>query len=347
MIQFIGLHLGRDSAAAIILGRDLQVWAHSRARVVNTASAGLDEAIQVPVAEWLRAGSFALQEAYFQLPVNSRKTWGVGIAGPSGFVALDVDFKPLSPLLLTSDLRWKEELKAWRDFNPRLSRKISVVLSPKDYFRFALSGGLAADVVTASRLDLLRARESHWSEERVREAGIERKWLPPVFDAHVPTGRLSEEGMRRTSLPGGLWLVAGAHETESALVAAGDLRDGKLRLVARAGGRALLALDVPHLEPVKVPPGWQLVRSALAGRQVLEQDVSGTGLEALGESGDPVEEPPALAAAREALEGAGHEVRGAEVVLDWSPEAGAAALAGIGSGLVKGWDAYYKSLSAV
>ena len=142
--------------------------------------------------------------------------------------------------------------------------------------------------------------------------------------------------MRRTSLPGGFWLVAGAHEREAELLASGDLSDGKLRARFHADGTALLAYGVAGLEPLRVPEGWRLVRSPVAGNQILERDVAGLG------------EPPSLESASSALarhqrelEDLGFEVSG-RVQVTGGADVGAASLAAIGSGLVKGWDHYYR-----
>jgi sugar (pentulose or hexulose) kinase len=337
MIQFFGLHLGRASASAAVLGRDLDVWARSTAAVINAVEDPRAGVVEVPCAEWVRAGAYALQEAYFQLPASARKAWGLALAGPSGWVALDVAFEPISPLRLTPGEAGLEDLRRWIDDNPRLATKVAAVLSPKDYFRFVMSRGLAADVTSASRWGLLQEGASQWSDEKVSRQGLRMDWLPPVFDSHVPTGRLSEEGMRRSSLPGGFWLVAGAHETEAALLAGGDLRDGRLRVMASAGGRPLLAYGVEGLGPVAAPGGWSLRRSAMSGHQVLERPAE------VPDPAGPIEQvAAAVEPHRRALEEAGFAVRGIAVSTG-APEVGAAALAGIGSGLVKGWDQYYRA----
>jgi sugar (pentulose or hexulose) kinase len=338
MIQFFGLHLGEEAASVVALGRDLKPWARARAALMNVTR---DEAggAQVPPAEWVRSGAYALQEAYFQLPVKARKGWGAGLSGPSGWIALDFDFEPLSPLRLTGDTDALADLAAWVAKDPRLARHVSAVLSPKDYFRFAMSGGLAADVTSASRLGLLAEGRSQWSEEKVAQRGLRLSWLPPVFDSHVTTGRLSEEGMRHSSLPGGFWLVAGAHEREAELLASGDLRDRRLWVRGGAGGRSYVAVGIDGLGPVTRPPGWSLVRSAMAGMQLLEKPIARI------EDGAALEESPAVACARQELLDAGIEVRGAAHA-GGAAEAGAAALAAIGSNLVKGWDLYYKNREA-
>ena len=111
--------------------------------VVRDPRSGVAE---VPPGEWVRAGSYVLQEAYFQLPVNARKAWGLGLAGPSGWIALDFDYEPLSPLRITGSAPLEEDLMRWLESSPRLQKRVSVLLSPKDYFRFVVSGGWARNL---------------------------------------------------------------------------------------------------------------------------------------------------------------------------------------------------------
>jgi hypothetical protein len=329
MIQFLGLHLSHESASAAVLARDLTISAQVSTQMVNASKDAATGIVEVPIAEWVRAGSYALQEAYFKLPPAMRKAWGVCLSGPDGWVALDVAFEPVSPLRLTMGASIVDDLRRWLDADPRMSRKLSAILSPKDYFRFAVSGGLAADVTHASRLGFLQQGKSQWAVPLAEESGWNAAWLPPVFDSHVTTGRLSEEGIRKTSLPGGCWLVAGAHEDEAALVAAGDLRRGQLWAVERAGAGVLLAFGVPHLELVTPPAGWRVLRSAMAGQQVLEMRIEST-------------EDAAIERAGAELEQAGFSVRGVSRARG-DAAMGAAALAAVGSGLVRGWDNYYKN----
>lgn len=336
MIQFLGLHLGIEAASALSLGKDLQVSARVSTKMVNAARDPATGAVEVPVAEWARAGSYALQETYLTLPVSERKAWGMGLSGPAGWIALDVELEPLSPLRILDEAGLIADLRGWMDANPRLARKISVLLSPKDYFRFVLSGGLAADVTSASRLGLLQPGKSLWSGAGVAASGMDLRWLPPVFDGHVKTGTLTEEGIRRTSLPGGFWLVAGTHEDEAALLPGPDPRRGSLRVIPRPAGPALLARDLPDLREIAPPPGWRVVRSPIAGTQTLEKDL------ALPEGGPGSPEAmKLLEEERSGLRAAGLEAGDIETG-EWSPELGAAVLAAVGSGLVKGWDAYFK-----
>jgi len=326
MIQFLGLHLNSRFAAATALGRDLTIWATKRTEMVNAATEPSTGVVEIPAAEWIRAGSYALQEVYFQLPVKARKPWGLGLSGPSGWIALDVAFEPISPLRLVGSEMLLDDVRRWLTADPRRARRINVLLSPKDYFRFVLSGGLAADVTSASRLGLLQTGGTQWSKSRAERMGLQINWLPPVFDAHAPTGRLSAEGIRRTSLPGGTWLVAGAHEVEAAVLAMGDLRKKELWELSSPEPDVLLAYGVDSLEGLTPPSEWRLVRSALAGQQLLERHPR---------------QPVDLEESRLELEAAGFTVSSVRRGTG-EADVGAAALAAIGSGLIRGWEQYYK-----
>jgi hypothetical protein len=333
VIQFFGLDMDHAAARAAVLGKDLKIWARASTSVFNAVEDPGTGVYEVPVAEWVRAGCHVLQEAYMALPWKARKAWGAGLSGPAGWVALDFDYEPLSPLRITAETAPEADIAAWLSKNPRLARRISVILSPKDYFRFAVSGGLASDVTLASRSGLLQEGTSQWSEEAIESRGLDMAWMPPVFDGPVTTGTLSEEGIRRSGLPGGFWLVAGSHSDEAALVASGDLRDGALRVLDLGEGRSLLAADAGGAG--STPAGWRAVRSPIPKRDLLEREVE-RGAD------DPLEgfEPY-----RSELRSAGLGVPGIERV-SAAPEDGAAALAAMASGLAKDWDHYYRSREA-
>lgn len=336
MIHFLGIHLGVKEARAAFLGRDLVLAAGSRAAMLHGKKDPATGTVEVPVAEWVRAGCYATQEAYFQLPVKKRKPWGLALSGPSGWIALDVEYQPLSPVRIPGEMSLEQDLAAWMEAQPRAKRRTQALLSPKDYFRFVISGGLAADVTEASRQGLLIPGKSQWEESSVEAQGLSIDWLPPVFDSHVPTGRLSEEGMRRTSLPGGCWLVAGSHETEAALLAAGPIGDGKLRVLSvPADGREILAYGVPGTEG-PCPGGWSRVRAAHPDGSFLEMPLPAPAAESAAGRERTIRE------ARRSLEDAGYRV--SEVLTATAhPELGAALLAALGSKMLRSLAPYYEA----
>ena len=336
MIQFVGVHLGIDEARAASMGRDLQLWETSSSRLVNARRREDSGITEVPAAEWIRSGCFCLQDVYLKLPVAARKVWGLGLSGALGWIALDTAFEPLGPIRLTADVPVVADIQSWFDANPRARKRTQMILSAKDYFRFAVSGGLATDVTTASRFGLLAPGTTQWASEAIQAASLDPSWLPPIFDSEAPTGRLSAEGVTQTRLPAGLWVVAGACETEASLLAGGDLRAATLWAHRSPENSLLLGYGLSHLNAAAPPPGWSLQRSALAGHQVLTRQLQLAAGDGMPESG------PDLGPHERALQEAGFTTTEARHT-HGRPELGAALLAAIGSKLIRRWESFYKA----
>lgn len=330
MIQFLGIDFSKSRVHAACLGKDLGLTCE-----VSTPIAGAERTSAVTTfqpSEWVRAGAYAAQEIYLRLPVSCRKLWGIGLSSPPGWIALDLDFEPLSELRLVPAHSIASDLRQWIQAHPRFERRISAILSPKDFFRFAVSKGLAADATLASRQGLLQHGQLEWSRQGLDEEGLLERWLPPIFESQITTGRISEEGMQKTGLPGGLWLVAGALSPSCAMVASGDLRQGVLWANADHGLLAYgigTSTRVDARLDVAFELGFSLHRSAIAGHRVLEKAL------------EPPAEPEFLEETRQQLQSSGLPV--SKIVQhSGRPEVGAAALAGIGSGLLRSWDSFYK-----
>ena len=98
----------------------------------------------------------------------------------------------------------------------------------------------------------------------------------------------------------------------------------------------LAACGVSGLKTIEPPEGWILVRSAMEGHQILQKEI-----DAPPEAEPLSAEHPVLSSLRDELARAGFQVKEAEIA-SGTAEAGAAALAAVGSGMVKGWDPYYR-----
>ncbi len=334
MIQFFGLHVDATRATAVALGRDLAEWSRASVPVVNAREVAAGDArpqrVEIPPAEWVRAGAFALQEAYFELPVKSRKLWGLALSAPSGWIALDVNYEPSGPLHCLPAESVAADVATAFASDPRAAERTSVVLAPKDYLRFALSGALATDVTDVDRLGFLASGE-RWNEDAARAAGWRDEWLVPVFSSEAVTGRLSEDGVRQTSLPGGTWVVAGAHERDAEFVGVADLARTMLWRTRSPDTGDRWRFGVASTNDASAPSGWTRRRAAQSGYSTIERFVSGPDEDA--------------ARALDELRGAGFTVEEA-IRIDADAPLGAAALAAVGSNLVRGWDGYHAKRAA-
>lgn len=330
MISFLGLDFQSERVKTLSLGRDLSVAARADAAIAGGVEDAGTGVLSIPAAEWLRAGGFALQELYSSLPVDSRKIWGIGLSGPDGWVALDPDFEPLSDVRLVPGTRILDDLRQWLSENPRMENRVSLVLSPRDFFRFKMCGSMATDATSVCSMDLFCRQRCDWDRKKLAAAGLAEKWFPPVFRSSAPTGRLNKDGMRQCGLPGSLWLVAGATSHMAAMIPSGDLRSEKIW--APGDGQVpvyAIGHERDHPDPV-VPEGYLLSSSAIDNHLVLLQKETAAG--------DP------------AATGAQEFDAGSQGVLETitrraDSELGAAVLAAFGSGLFNSWDRYYTLLA--
>lgn len=274
MIHYLGLNfvVGSESprAVAVAVERSARVMGDSSA-AISGVSVGEGGVVSIRPGEWVRAGALALSDVFNQIPAKVRRMWGISLSGPHGWVALDPDLEPLGPVRITPTPL--EDLLHWLEENPRERPHIYSVLSPKDYFRQVLSGALATDVTQAERLGLLERGKTRWSRERLAEREIPAAWLPPVFDSAVATGRLSEEGIRRSGLPGGLWVVAGAASGSGSLISAGDLRSGILLVTAPDPQTIEIRGLAAGVEEIQLPAGLEALPAPIAGHQVIRMAV--------------------------------------------------------------------------
>ncbi len=333
MIQFLGLHVDDHQASTIALGRDLECWAETTAPVENVIALGDSGIREVAPLEWTRAACYALEETYLHLPTKARKVWGLAVTAPSGWIALGFDYEPLSRLRFAHADKVASDFAAWRQNDARVARRVAALLTPKDYIRFVLSGSLATDVTDVDRMNLLEAGTLSWSEDKLRDVGLDRSIMPPIFDSHVMTGRLSEDGVRKSGIPGGICVVAGAHEEDCALAGVADVCRSTLWRYTSPSGEPVAALGFEGVSPISLPPAWKARRAALEGFQVAEW----RGLK----GGAAIQLAEAQASLKECE-------RPCEDAVDVHPNAplGAAALAAVGSGLVKGWDPYYEAFES-
>ena len=229
MIQFLGLSFlkraGVWRAVAVPVDRATIPLNASSAAVGGVTSVS-ESLVEVRPGEWIRAGSLALRDAFLSIPAKVRRVWGFALAGPPGWVALNPALEPITSVRLTPDPR--ADFSQWLATNPKEKPHIYSVLSPKDFFRHAVSGALAADVTQAEGFARLERGATRWDQADILAAEFLPSWFPPVFDSGTATGRISEDGIRHTGLPGGLWVAAGCQADRSALVSAGDLRTGTL-----------------------------------------------------------------------------------------------------------------------
>ncbi|MEM2385393.1 MAG: xylulokinase [Candidatus Bathyarchaeia archaeon] len=203
----------------------------------------------------------------------------IGLAGQMhGAVFLDAAYEVIRPAILWNDARTGQECVEienivgreylqkitgniplagfqapkilWlRKHEPQNYKKIRVILLPKDYIRYKLTGELATDVSDASGTLLLDLFKRNWSDEILTALSIPQKWLPKVYESPEVTGRLSNEASKLTGIPSGIPVVAGAGDNAASAVGSGVIEEGIGLVSLGSSGVVFAPVEKPSPDP--------------------------------------------------------------------------------------------------
>jgi len=117
---------------------------------------------------------------------------------------------------------------------------------PKDYVRFLLTGERAIDQADASGTLLLDVAKRTWSAEVLSGTGIEKDFLPALYESPEICGKLNAQGAAATGLKIGTPVVAGAGDQAAGAVGMGIVRAGVVSATIGTSGVVFAATDRPR-----------------------------------------------------------------------------------------------------
>ena len=255
--MYLGLDCGTSGLKALLIDEDGAPIANaSRAYSPDRPRPGWSE--QDPEV-WRRAMAGAVADLRAAAPGALGAVRAIGFSGQMhGAVLLDKSDKPVRPAILHNDGRaHAEAAELARDypylpgivgvkpmpgftgpkllwlgrFEPTPRRQIDCLLAPKDYLRLALCGERGTDVSDAAGTWMLDEAARSWSPEAVAACNAEPAWMPPLFEASSPVGKVRPAAADEFGLPRAL-VVAGG----------GDAAVGAVGLGAIAPGEAFVSL---------------------------------------------------------------------------------------------------------
>jgi xylulokinase len=125
----------------------------------------------------------------------------------------------LYPSAIHTIFKWlwlkEEKAKAWK--------RTKLWLSVTDFIGFKLSGTAFMEAGQAARTMAYDVVKNQWSEEILKAAGLNTKFLPPVVPATTPLGGITNEASKLTGLPEGTPVFVGGHDHFCAALACGAL----------------------------------------------------------------------------------------------------------------------------
>jgi xylulokinase len=248
-------------------------------------------------ADWWAAAAAAVRRVLGTNGVAADHIAGVGLSGQMhGMVLLDQAGAVLRPAILWNDQRTGPQCAAiteqlgltrllewianpvlpgftapkilWvREHEPEIYSRIAQALLPKDYVRYRLTGAYATEVSDASGTALLDVRQRRWSAEMLAALDIPESWLPPVYEAPVPSAAISAAAAAETGLRPGTPVVGGGGDQAAGAVGSGIVQQGVVSVTLGTSGVVFAAADQFMLEPLgrlhafchAVPGGWHLM----------------------------------------------------------------------------------------
>jgi xylulokinase len=267
----IGIDIGTSGCKTLIIDQFGEIAAGALAEYpLSTPRPGWSE--QNP-EDWWQAVKTTLKQALkgFDHPEAIK---GIGLSGQMhGLVALDKEMKVLRPCILWNDQRTEKQCREihdavggveellkltnnrmlpgytggkilWvRENEPHLYEKFQIILNPKDYIRYRLTGESATEVSDASGTGLFDVRRREWSFTLLDKLHIPREWVPRCYESSEISGQLKGRLASELGLNKGLPVAGGGGDAVVQTTGTGLVEPGIVGTTIGTAGIVAMALD--------------------------------------------------------------------------------------------------------
>ena len=269
--MYIGIDLGTSSVKILMMTRE--------GRIVDEATE--EYPVYYPHANWAEQnpedwwqGTLkALKTLIERNEAVKSQIQGISFSGQMhGMVALDAKGDVITPAILWCDQRTTEECTEitahfgseklselvgnmaltgftapkilWlKKHHPELFKQVDMILLPKDYINYRLSGVYATDVSDASGMLLLDVQHKCYSKPVLDYIGITEKQLPKLHESFEVTGRLTESLKRDLGITQDVLIVAGAGDQAAGAIGTGAVTEGVVSVTLGTSGVVFAAHD--------------------------------------------------------------------------------------------------------
>ena len=207
--------------------------------------------------DWWAASVESIRAVLAKANVPAQDIAAIGLSGQMhGMVALDEYDQVVRPAILWNDQRTEKQCEEiteaaggleellkltnnrmltgytggkilWMKENePENFAKTRVILNPKDYIRFMLTGEKATEVADASGTGFFDVKNRVFSDELIAKLGLPRSLFPRCYESYEVAGTVTEEVAKLTGLRAGLPVTAGGGDAVIQTTGTGLRRGG-------------------------------------------------------------------------------------------------------------------------
>lgn len=278
-VYLLGLDIGTTGVKSLLLRSDGHVAAtHVEEYPLLLPRPGWAEQ---DAEQWWVASARASRALLERSGVAPGQVAGISFSGQMhGLVCLDADHQPLRPAILWCDQRTTEECRLitrkigfkrllrlvgnpalqgftlpkilWvRRHEPQVYRKTRLMLLPKDFVRYRMTGQAAIDISDAAGTIAFDIEKKTWARTLLKDLGISPELLPEVVESVAEAGTLTAAAAREMGLVAGIPIIAGGADNACAAVGNGITREGLVAVSTGTSGTVI----APSLKPLRDPKG--------------------------------------------------------------------------------------------
>ena len=266
--MYLGLDLGTSGVKALLIDEDQNIVASATDTMkVERPHSGWSE--QDP-AEWMWATQEVLNKVAGLRGGSLVEVRGIGLSGQMhGATLLDRDGAILRPCMLWNDTRSHAEAAImdedprfraitgnivfpgftapkveWVRVNePEIFDNLAMVLLPKDYLRYWLTGEFVSDMSDSAGTAWFDTAKRDWSDELLAHCGLLRQQMPRLVEGSAPGGLLRDDLAERYGMEPGIPVAGGGGDNAASAIGMGTVATGQAFVSLGTSGVLFAAND--------------------------------------------------------------------------------------------------------
>lgn len=130
-----------------------------------------------------------------------------------------------------------------KENEPENYAKTTLVINPKDYIRYRLSGEIATDVSDASGTGLFNVKRREWAKELIAKIGLDPSLFPKAVESTEVVGRVTKEAAELTGVPEGTLVGGGGGDAVISTTGLGLVKPGRVGVTLGTSGVVAMGLE--------------------------------------------------------------------------------------------------------